>query len=406
LVFALLVSGCTLKFEGRPVVDAPAPSERVARSVGIFYSREFREYKHVESDPSGTIEFELGSGSVALFDSVFDALFDSTSTVNTAELAVDDWIGIDHVLSPSIRRFEFDFGVKRAGYYVDVNIEYGFTLYGRDGRVIDNWTIKGHGLTVRGQNADFDGATSLAMEDAARNFVRGFRQVAEKHWGPEVFRYTTVAEAPRIAKRADLPTGFGPDAVTGMYADAATVIADPYVEPGRQATAFPSLDLRAAQVVPIRVHVRNDGPHRLETHRSSIVARLADGTEVRQLDDDALRALMTPYRGRWFGGPFGPGVGMLPVLFAGLANVAEAEAEAEAGRTGVAALDVRAFEVATLDQGDVADGFVYFWRGGFRGSVREATLVVPVADIEAKKVYSAEIPLRGPAQEFTPYRMN
>lgn len=403
LLFALILSGCTHRFESTPDPETPHRGQRLDRTIAVYFSPEFREYKYTH--PTGVVglsEFHLGSSSVHMFRAVFEELFGAVLEADTASLHAIRQTQISDIIEVNIRGFDFNYESIHSGINSNAEIAYSFSLRSRGRESVREWSVKGRGKAVN----DFEKTAKLAMEDAARTFVRGFRQIAEKHWGPEVFEYAAVAEAPRITSGAGAPHGFGSTAVAGVYEGTVTVIADPYIESSRQASEFPGLDLRKAQVIPIRVYVKNAGASTLETHRSSIVMRLADGREVEQLDDDELHALMTPYYGRMHGPILGPGVLMLPLLFASLANVAKAESEAEAGRTGVAALDARAFEIASLDQGAVADGFVYFSRRGFDGPIRDATLVVPVADVGEKKVYSVDIPLRGPTQKIMPYRTN
>ncbi|MCP4327703.1 MAG: hypothetical protein GY791_04605 [Alphaproteobacteria bacterium] len=352
--------------------------------------------------------YALGKDSIAMFRDMFAALFENAVELPGTSLAPSDHPGIDAIIAPRISNFEHYLGAYEVSIFERppfvAKITYEFDLFSRDGARIDKLIAHGRGQEYQGQ---IGVATKAAMENAALEFAQKFHQFAEGRWGPGAFPYATAAVAARVLKPADLPEGFGPAAVAGVLENFVSVVVDPYLETDRQAAEFPGLDLRRSQVVPIRVHMRNYGPGILETHRSRIVARLDDGTQVEQLDEHELSALLAPYYGGSFPHvPAGPGLAMVPFLFMGLLDAARRQEAIDTGEAATRVLDASAFEVAKLEPSEIADGFVYFHRGGFDGPILDATLIVPVADVETKTVYTMEIPLRGPAQEFTPYRMN
>lgn len=176
----LVVLGCTHSIPMKGVLGTPPAVERIPLKVGVYYSPEFRNYKHEGSRGGDRWDFPLGSASVSLFDRVFPETFISTMTVESRPPL--SGIKLDAVIEPKIEGFDFGIPFLKTGTYT-AEITYRFTLYSLKGDPVASWTVRGSGAK-RGQIgfefARWPGeAADLAMQDAATKFMNGFSDVTE-----------------------------------------------------------------------------------------------------------------------------------------------------------------------------------------------------------------------------------
>ena len=71
------LAGCTHAIPLKPALDRPAGVQQVPLAVGVYYSAEFREYRHVGSRMGDQWDFALGPASVKLLDAALPMIFES-----------------------------------------------------------------------------------------------------------------------------------------------------------------------------------------------------------------------------------------------------------------------------------------------------------------------------------------
>jgi hypothetical protein len=182
---ALLVSACSTTATLTPVVAPPAGLERLPVAVGVHYSPEFREAMHARAKGSTKVSVPIGKGSVVLFDSVFPMLFDPAVPVASRPPLASGTQSVAAVIEPRVEAFDFTWPtIALPGTSYTAEITYRFTLYSEDGTPFASWLVSGYGE----RPVDFEklktgspvgDASSLAMKDAARKFLTGFREVPE-----------------------------------------------------------------------------------------------------------------------------------------------------------------------------------------------------------------------------------
>jgi hypothetical protein len=89
---------------------------------------------------------------------------------------------VDGILEPRIEEFAFKIPVMRAGTF-NAEITYRLTLYSLQGDPIASWSVRGMGVTQSRAGSMFTEsmgeAADLAMQDSAKSFLAGFREIPE-----------------------------------------------------------------------------------------------------------------------------------------------------------------------------------------------------------------------------------
>jgi hypothetical protein len=192
LVF-LIIFGCTHAIPLKGTMETIPVTERVPLELGIYYSPDFRNYKHVGSRGGDKWDFPLGNTSVVLFDRVFSGMFASARSVDSLPPFSAPQGKLDAVLEPKIESFDFALPFLKTGAYT-AEITYRFTLYSLSGDQIASWTVRGSGSKhgqVGFEFARWPGeAADMAMQDAATKFMTGFSD------HPEVRRLVNQTRRP------------------------------------------------------------------------------------------------------------------------------------------------------------------------------------------------------------------
>lgn len=179
--FALL-AGCTHAIPLKATVDSSPTVVQVPTAVGFYYSPEFRAYQHVGSRGGDKWVFPLGEASVTLFDRAFPIIFESALPVQNLPPLEGGDMEFAAVIEPEIEGFEFDLPFLKTGTFT-AEITYRFTLYSLNGDPFASWTVRGEGANrgkIGFEVARWPGeAADLAMQDAAKKFIAGFREVPE-----------------------------------------------------------------------------------------------------------------------------------------------------------------------------------------------------------------------------------
>ena len=165
-----------------PVPDSPKISER----VGVYFSPEFKDYVHSEEHSGDTWVFPLGRASTDLFKVTFAQAFATTVPVEHLPPLEGDLAALPGVIEPRIEGFSFDIPFIKTGTY-SAEITYRFTIHTPNGDPVASWTVTGAGAQHGQFGFEFarwpGEATDLAMEDVARKFLEGLRNVPEvRRW--------------------------------------------------------------------------------------------------------------------------------------------------------------------------------------------------------------------------------
>lgn len=176
------LAGCTHAIPLKPALDRPAGVQQVPLAVGVYYSAEFREYRHVGSRMGDQWDFALGPASVKLLDAALPMIFESIVPVPGKPPLAGGPGKLAAVLEPTIEEFDFSLPFLKTGTY-SAEIAYRFTLFSPAGEPLAAWSVRGRGDKpgqVGFEFARWPGeATDLAMQEAATKLVQGFREVPE-----------------------------------------------------------------------------------------------------------------------------------------------------------------------------------------------------------------------------------
>jgi hypothetical protein len=180
----VLLSGCTAT---RLTTEAQLPPpliDRLPARVGVYYSKEFREYVHRET--RGTIEYEinLGPAHVTNLDWLLKAMFSEVVPVEDPTKVADLRPPLVLVLEPKFEEYSFLTPKDVAGEAFIVTIRYLLTLYDGGGGRVDSFTFTGYGrekahtlaskepLQVATQRAMRDAGAKVAVELTDQEAVR------------------------------------------------------------------------------------------------------------------------------------------------------------------------------------------------------------------------------------------
>jgi len=183
--FSLAILGaCTAtKLETRAALPPPLLEQLPVR-VGVYYSKEFREYVHRET--RGTIDYEvnLGPAHVTNLDWLLKAMFREVVPVEDPTKISGIQPPLVFVLEPKFEEYSFLTPKDVAGEAFIVTIRYLLTLYDGTGTRVDSFTFTGYGrerahtlaskepLAVATQRAMRDAGAKVAVELTDQESVR------------------------------------------------------------------------------------------------------------------------------------------------------------------------------------------------------------------------------------------
>ncbi len=182
LALNTLLAACTLMVPLKPTVGAPPTQTRLPLTVGIHYDPVFPEYEHLFSIGDYRYIVSVGQASINMFDQVFPLLFESTVPVKSHPPLPPGAPTVVAVIKSEIEQFRLAYPLILVGTSFDAEITYRFTLYTPEGDQIVSWTSTGKGS--KSANAFYPSrppgeATSIAMQDAATQFLITFRGIPE-----------------------------------------------------------------------------------------------------------------------------------------------------------------------------------------------------------------------------------
>ena len=172
-----LLAGCT---ETRLATQAQLPVplvDKVPARVGIYYSKEFREYVHKETRSEIDYEITLGPAHVQNINWLLNAMFSEVVNVEDPTRVADIKPPLVMVLEPRFEEYSFLSPKDVAGEAFIVTIRYLLTLYDGTGARVDAFTFTGYGREKAHTLASKEPlkiATQRAMRDAGAKFAVEF----------------------------------------------------------------------------------------------------------------------------------------------------------------------------------------------------------------------------------------
>lgn len=165
-MLSLIGAGCSQNVQVQTTFPEPLV-EPLPVTVGVHYTEALTTYTYSEDLPADGMDwtFSIGSANQLLFESVFAEVFTTARSVDAPAAA-----GVDAVLQPNIKAFEFSLPRHSRSKQYGVWISYTIGVYGPDGELRTSWPVKGYGEVdsrrFKGK-ATMRQATVLAMRDAA-----------------------------------------------------------------------------------------------------------------------------------------------------------------------------------------------------------------------------------------------
>lgn len=212
---AALASACTATRLTTQATLPPPLVEQLPARVGIYYSKEFREYVHKETRGQVDYEVTLGPAHVTNLDWLLKAMFREVVPVEDPARAGEVRPPLAMVLEPRFEEYSFLTPKDIAGEAFIVTIRYLLTVYDGGGARVDAFTFTGYGreaartlaskepLAIATQRAMRDAGAKVAVElpeqDAIRLLLRNRDAPA------------AIAPPPAAAERAPEPAPSPPE---------------------------------------------------------------------------------------------------------------------------------------------------------------------------------------------------
>ncbi len=182
VIGAAAVSACALlaacgPTRVKPEVHIPkALIQPTSIEVGVFYSREYREYMHRETRWGTDWKIDLGAEHVRMTQKILEQAF---AKVTTLDKLPDDGqrAPVQAIVEPVIEQFSFITPRDTGGEFYAVTIRYRLNLDSPSGASIDSFKMTGYGTAdASGMSSDkpMAAAIAAAMRDGAAKFLTQF----------------------------------------------------------------------------------------------------------------------------------------------------------------------------------------------------------------------------------------
>lgn len=172
-----LLAGCTeTKLAAQSQLPPPL-IDKVPARVGIYYSKEFREFVHKETRSEIDYEITLGPAHVQNLDWLLKAMFTEVVPVDDPTQVRDLKPPLVMVLEPRFEEYSFLTPKDVAGEAFIVTIRYLLTVYDGNGGRVDAFTFTGYGREKAHTLASKEPlqiATQRAMRDAGAKVATEF----------------------------------------------------------------------------------------------------------------------------------------------------------------------------------------------------------------------------------------
>lgn len=175
-----------------------------------------------------------------------------------------------------------------------------------------------------------------------------------------------------------------PETLTSIESGGTAVAAQPFVDKQQQKAVFDA-DFDKADVLAIRVSVRNTTGRKLLVRRSDMTLTLPDGGIVAATTAESVAAKV------------GEGRAVLAVgaAFGLIGALAATSARDQARKARTADYSAKAFRDTDLEQDTTVEGFVFFLPPNGTPAFDQSMLGVSFVDVELAKRSTIEVPLAG-----------
>jgi hypothetical protein len=231
------LGACTAtKLDTRAQLPPPLLEQLPVR-VGVYYSKEFREYVHRETRANIDYEVTLGPAHVTNLDWLLKAMFRDAVQVDDPTRIATFAPPLAFVLEPKFEEFSFLTPRDVAGEAYIVTIRYLLTIYDSAGARVDSFALTGYGhekaralsskepLAAATQRAMRDAGAKVAVEltdqESVRLLLRGAGSPlpASPPQPPDALKPPPVPDAPQPpaageglpASQQPPPSGAAPD---------------------------------------------------------------------------------------------------------------------------------------------------------------------------------------------------
>ncbi len=179
-----LLTGCTATKLATVAQLPPLLVDKLPARVGVYYSKEFREYVHRETRSEIEYEITLGPAHVQNLDWLLKAMFAEVVPVEDPTHVADLQPPLVMVLEPRFEEYSFLTPKDVAGEAFIVTIRYLLTVYDGGGGRVDAFTFTGYGrekartlaskkpLQIATQRAMRDAGAKVAVEFTDQESVR------------------------------------------------------------------------------------------------------------------------------------------------------------------------------------------------------------------------------------------
>ena len=179
-----LLTGCTATKLATEAQLPPPLIDQLPARVGVYYSKEFREYVHRETRSEIEYEITLGPAHVQNLDWLLKAMFAEVVPVEDPTRVADLQPPLVMVLEPRFEEYSFLTPKDVAGEAFIVTIRYLLTVYDGSGGRVDAFTFTGYGrekartlaskepLRIATQRAMRDAGAKVAVEFTDQESVR------------------------------------------------------------------------------------------------------------------------------------------------------------------------------------------------------------------------------------------
>jgi hypothetical protein len=165
----IVLSACTsTELETRAALPPPL-LEKLPVRVGVYYSKEFREYVHKETRSNMDYSVNLGPAHVINLDWLLGAMFSELVHVDDPAKIASITPPLTFVLEPRFEEYSFLTPKDIAGEAFVVTIRYQLTVYDTTGARVDSFAFTGYGREkahAMGNKEPLAVATQRAMRDA------------------------------------------------------------------------------------------------------------------------------------------------------------------------------------------------------------------------------------------------
>ena len=221
----LLLSGCTATKLSTQAQLPPPLVDKLPARIGVYYSKEFREYVYKETRSEIDYEITLGPAHVQNLDWLLKAMFTEVVPVEDPTHVAELQPPLVMVLEPRFEEYSFLTPKDVAGEAFIVTIRYLLTVYDGNGARVDAFTFTGYGrdrahslsskepLQIATQRAMRDAGAKLAVEFTDQESVRLLLRNPGELLAPPpaTVALPTVAPAPAIAPpSAEAPPAAAP----------------------------------------------------------------------------------------------------------------------------------------------------------------------------------------------------